>query len=141
MTGLPITASRVVAVLLADGWHHISPGTFTVGTLTFGADGADGGLGYHFEEAKAGNLYGPVTLAGPLSAVLAVRQVATGRRRSSHHTADHVAGASGRAAADRRSPGDHGSSPLSIAGDRSAHRQAQAVVPITEVAPRVERMR
>jgi len=127
MTGLPITASRVVAVLLADGWHHISPGTFTVGTLTFGADGADGGLGYHFEEAKAGNLYGPVTLAGPLSAVLAVRQVATGRRRPSQ--ADRVAGASGKATAE---PATH---------RRAAHRQAQAVVPITEVAPRAEHVR
>ena len=79
MTDLPVNAARVVAVLLADGWHDITPGSFAVGTLTFGADAAGDGLGYYFEEATSTSPYGPPTFAGPLSAVLAVRQAASRR--------------------------------------------------------------
>jgi hypothetical protein len=79
MTVLPVDAARVVAVLLADGWHHIRPGSFSVGALPFGPDGAGDGLGYYFEEATSASPYGPATFAGPLSAVLAMRQAAQGR--------------------------------------------------------------
>jgi hypothetical protein len=74
MSNLPVNAARVVAVLLADGWHHITPGSFTVGTLAFGPEGAGDELGYDFEEAASTSPYGPATFAGPLSAVLAMRQ-------------------------------------------------------------------
>ena len=69
---------KVDAVLLADGWHKIALGSFTVGALSFG-DGDHGVLGYRFEEISDASLYRSATLAGPLSAVLAVRQV-TSRR-------------------------------------------------------------
>jgi hypothetical protein len=68
----------VDAVLLADGWHKIALGSFTVGALSFG-DGDHGVLGYRFEEISDASLHRSATLAGPLSAVLAVRQV-TSRR-------------------------------------------------------------
>ena len=75
------TTDTVVAVLLADGWHHIVPGSFQVAQLSFGT-GADPGVpGYRFEEADTASPYGPATLAGPLTALLAVRQAATSR----HH--------------------------------------------------------
>jgi hypothetical protein len=80
MTSTEITAATVVAVLLADGWHRITPGSFHVAPLNFGA-GADPGVpGYRFEEADTASPYGPATLAGPLTALLAVRQAATSRR-------------------------------------------------------------
>ena len=74
------TTDTVVAVLLADGWHHIVPGSFQVAQLSFGT-GADPGVpGYRFEEADTASPYGPATLAGPLTALLAVRHAATSRR-------------------------------------------------------------
>jgi hypothetical protein len=80
MTSTDIATATVVAVLLADGWHQIAPGSFHVGPLCFDA-GADPGVpGYRFEEANTASPYGPVTLAGPLTAMLAVRQAATSRR-------------------------------------------------------------
>jgi hypothetical protein len=85
-TGPPITASRVVAVLLADGWHHITPGSFSVGQLDFGTDDVRGGLGYRFEKAEPGNPYGPATYAGPFGAVLALRQIASARRPEVAHS-------------------------------------------------------
>jgi hypothetical protein len=67
---------RVVAVLLADGWHRIVPGSFRTGPLGFGA-GADHGVpGFRFEEADGGRPYQPTALAGPLDSIIAVRQVA-----------------------------------------------------------------
>ena len=80
MTSTDIATATVVAVLLADGWHRIAPGSFHVGPLRFDA-GADPGVpGYRFEEADTASPYGPATLAGPLTAVLAVRQAAVSRR-------------------------------------------------------------
>jgi hypothetical protein len=74
-------ATRVVAVLLADGWHRIVPGSFWVGPLDFGA-GADLGVpGFRFEEADAGRPYQPTVLAGPLGSIIAVRQVTPAVRR------------------------------------------------------------
>jgi hypothetical protein len=70
-----VVPAKVVAVLLADGWHHVSPGSFTVGTLGFGTHDDIGMLGYSFEEADNSGPYGPAVLAGRLDALLAVRQV------------------------------------------------------------------
>ena len=69
----------VVAVLLADGWHPIVPGSFTIGPLGFGAGPDPGAPGFRFQEADAGRPYQPTTLAGPLDSIIAVRQV-TSRR-------------------------------------------------------------
>ena len=79
MTNTRITTATVVAVLLADGWHRIVPGSFQVAPLSFGP-GDPGVPGYRFEEADTASPYGPATLAGPLTALLAVRQAATSRR-------------------------------------------------------------
>jgi hypothetical protein len=76
-----VTAGRVVAVLLADGWHRIVRGTFSVGPLGLGA-GADLGVpGFWFEEADAGSPNQPTVLAGPLDSIIAVRQVPPAVRR------------------------------------------------------------
>ena len=76
---LPVAPEKVDAVLLADGWHKVALGSFTVGALGFG-DGVDRGVpGYRFEEISNGSLHHSATLAGPLDALLAVRQV-TSRR-------------------------------------------------------------
>ena len=74
MSGISIAPAKVVAVLLADGWHRIVRGSFSVGPLGFGAGGGPGALGFCFEEADAGSPYRPTTLAGPLDSILAVRQ-------------------------------------------------------------------
>ena len=76
---LPVTPATVVAVLLADGWHQVASGSFTIGALSFGDADDRGVLGYRFEEISDASLHRSATLAGPLSAVLAVRQV-TSRR-------------------------------------------------------------
>ena len=78
-TQRPLVApEKVDAVLLADGWHKVSLGSFTVGALGFGG-GDHSVAGYRFEEISDASLHRSATLAGPLSAVLAVRQV-TSRR-------------------------------------------------------------
>ena len=78
-----IAATKVVAVLLADGWHRIVPGSFSVGTLSFEAEAGPGTPGFRFEEeADAGRPYRPATLAGPLGSIIAVRQVTPARRRT-----------------------------------------------------------
>ena len=71
---LSVANGNVVGVLLADGWHKVTSGTFTVGPLGFGDGDGRGMLGYRFEELDDGSPYGPVTLAGPLEALLAIRQ-------------------------------------------------------------------
>jgi len=78
-TQRPLVApEKVDAVLLADGWHKVSLGSFTVGALGFGG-GDHSVAGYRFEEVSDTSLHRSATLAGPLAAVLAVRQV-TARR-------------------------------------------------------------
>jgi len=75
MSGHENFAGRVVAVLLADGWHRIEPGSFSVGSLDFGV-GVDLGVpGFRFEEADAGRPYQPTVLAGPVDSIIAVREV------------------------------------------------------------------
>jgi len=81
MSDNEVAAARVVAVLLADGWHRIIPGSFSVGPLGFGT-GADLGVpGFRFAEADAGRPYQPTMLAGPLNSIIAVRQVTPAVRR------------------------------------------------------------
>ena len=82
MSGNEIAGARVVAVLLADGWHRIVPGSFSVGTLRFEAEADPGTLGFRFEEeADPASPYRPAVVAGPLDSLLAVRQVpAAGRQ-------------------------------------------------------------
>jgi hypothetical protein len=69
------SSAAVVAVLLSDGWHRATLGSFTIGPLSLGDYTAPDTLGYRFEEADDTNPYGPAILAGPIDAVLAVRQV------------------------------------------------------------------
>ncbi len=75
MSDNDVAGGRVVAVLLADGWHRIVPGSFRVGPLSFGAEAGSGTPGFRFEEADAGRPYQPTVLAGPLDGIIAVRQV------------------------------------------------------------------
>ena len=82
MSGTPhllVAPEKVVAVLLADGWHKIVSGSFPVGALGLSHNDDRGELGYCFEEIGTTSLDKSATLAGPLDAVLAVRQV-TSRR-------------------------------------------------------------
>ena len=76
-----VAAATVVAVLLADGWHRIVPGSFRAGPLSFGAEAGPGTPGFRFEEADAGRPYQPTVLAGPLDSIIAVRQVTPAVRR------------------------------------------------------------
>ena len=81
MSDNDVAAGRVVAVLLADGWHRIVRGSFSVGRQSFGV-GADLGVpGFRFEEADTGSPYQPTALAGPLDSIIAVRQVTPAVRR------------------------------------------------------------
>jgi hypothetical protein len=69
-------AARTVAVLLADGWHRVVRGSFSVGRQSFGAGAELGMPGFGFEEADSGSPYQPTVLAGPLDSIIAVRQAA-----------------------------------------------------------------
>jgi hypothetical protein len=81
MSDNDVAVGRVVAVLLADGWHRIVPGSFRVGPLNFEAEAGPGTPGFRFEEADAGRPYQPTVLAGPLDSIIAVRQVTPAVRR------------------------------------------------------------
>ena len=81
MSDNDMAAGRVVAVLLADGWHRIVPGSFRVGPLSLEAEAGPGTPGFRFEEADAGRPYQPTVLAGPLDSIIAVRQVTPALRR------------------------------------------------------------
>jgi hypothetical protein len=83
MSGNDVVGARVVAVLLADGWHTIIPGSFRVGSLSFEAETGPGTPGFRFEEADAGRPYQPTVMAGPLHSIIAVRQVTPAVRRIS----------------------------------------------------------
>jgi hypothetical protein len=72
---LRVTPETVVAVLLADGWHQVASGSFTIAALSFGEPDGRGVLGYRFEEISEASPYGPAAMAGPLEALLAVRQI------------------------------------------------------------------
>ena len=80
MSGITIAPAKVAAVLLADGWHRVVRGSFTVGALGLD-DGADPDTpGFCFEEADNGSPYRPAALAGPLTSILAVRQAGSAAR-------------------------------------------------------------
>ena len=53
---LPVAPAEVVAVLLADGRHRVTRGSFTVGALGFSDDDDRGVPGCGFEEI--GSSYG-----------------------------------------------------------------------------------
>ena len=86
---LPMTPATVVAVLLADGWHQVASGSFTIGALSFGGADDRGVLGYRFEEITEASPYGPAAMTGPLEALLAVRHITP---RGPHHWPQAVAG-------------------------------------------------
>jgi hypothetical protein len=75
MSEVTIAPGRVVAVLLADGWHQVARGSFSIGTLAGEVDAGVGTPSFRFEEASTGSPYGPAVLVGPLGSILAVRQV------------------------------------------------------------------
>ena len=75
-----VAATNVVAVLLADGWHRIVRGSFSVAPLGFGAGAGLGGPGFRFEETEGGSLHQPTVLAGPLESIIAVRQATSAVR-------------------------------------------------------------
>jgi hypothetical protein len=91
---LPVAPEKVGAVLLADGWHRVALGSFTVGVLDFSQEGQRGVLGYRFEEIGTTSPYESAMLTGPLDAVLAVRQV-TARRPLREQAADRPWSANG----------------------------------------------
>jgi hypothetical protein len=94
----------VDAVLFADGWHKVALESFTVGALGFG-DGGGGVLGYRFEEISEGSLHRPATLAGPLDAVLAVRQVTSRRPLQQQGAMGQAWSPNGHAAVRKHPPG------------------------------------
>ena len=59
-----LAAPRVVAVLLADGWHRVVSSSFSIGPLGVGASADLGVPGFRFEEADDGRPYQPTVLAG-----------------------------------------------------------------------------
>ena len=75
MNGSDVAGATVVAVLLADGWHTIVPGSFRTGPLSFECGDGPGTPGFRFAEADAGRPYQPTVLAGPLGSIIAVREV------------------------------------------------------------------
>jgi hypothetical protein len=81
MSDNEVAAARVVAVLLADGWHQIVPGSFSIGPQDLGACADPGVPGFLFAEADAGRRCQPTMLAGPVDSIIAVRQVNPAVRR------------------------------------------------------------
>jgi hypothetical protein len=84
MNNIDLAAGRVVSVLLADGWHAIVPGSFSVGRLGFGSGTGPGVPGFQFEECDGSSPYRPKVLAGPLGSIVAVRQAAPAAHRVGH---------------------------------------------------------
>jgi hypothetical protein len=80
MSDNEVAAARVVAVLLADGWHRLVRGSFRVGPLSFGAEAGPGTPGFRFEEADADRPYQPIVLVDPLDSIIAVWQVTPASR-------------------------------------------------------------
>lgn len=86
MSDSTVATAKVVAVLLSDGWHHVIPGSFSVGALRFGAETDHlGQLGFCFDEADANSpCHRPGVVAGPLDSILAVRQITSAVRHLGH---------------------------------------------------------
>jgi hypothetical protein len=58
-----------------DPRRKVASGSFTIGALSFGDADDRGVLGYRFEEITEASPYSPAAMAGPLEALLAVRQI------------------------------------------------------------------
>jgi hypothetical protein len=99
---LPVALEKVDAILLADGWHKVALGSFAVGALGFGNRGVPG---YRFEEISNGSLHHSATLAGPLDAVLVVRQVTSRRPLQQQGSIGQRWSSNGRTSASRHPPG------------------------------------
>ena len=99
-----VAPEKVDAVLLADGWHKVSLGSFTVGALGFGG-GDHSVAGYRFEEISESSLHRSATLAGPLDAVLAVRQVTSRRPLHQQGAMDQAWSPNGHATVGQHPPG------------------------------------
>jgi len=82
MSNVAITPARVVAALLADGWHQVVPGSFSVGPLILGDEAGPGELGFSFEEPDRGSPYRPPSVIGPLKSIQAVREVGSPGRQA-----------------------------------------------------------
>jgi hypothetical protein len=78
MSNVIAVNDNVVAVLLADGWHQIVPGSFSVGPLSLDAPIEQARPGFRFDETLVGSPYRPTSLAGPLDSIIAVKQVDRG---------------------------------------------------------------
>jgi hypothetical protein len=102
---LLVAAEKVAAVLLADGWHRVAAGSFMVGPFGFGGGDDRGVLGYRFEEISDASLHASATLAGPLEAVLAVRQVTSRRALQELSPTGQGWSPNGRARVPRHPPG------------------------------------
>lgn len=88
---LHINVDKITQVLLADGWHDVSRGTFVIDAYEFmdaepdspdhdafvllggGRDGLITSHGFEFVEKKHLSEGGDVVTTGPMTAVLAVR--------------------------------------------------------------------
>ena len=77
-----LTAGSVVAVLLADGWHPIVRGSFSLAPLALSAGAELGVPGFRFEEIDVGSASRPTVLAGPVNSIIAVRQAAAAAWRT-----------------------------------------------------------
>jgi hypothetical protein len=71
---LDIETDTVIAVLLADGWHHVEQTSFEVGPYQYGREAATGHDGsWGFEACEWLTNTDLITLSGPLTSILAVR--------------------------------------------------------------------
>ena len=102
---LLVAPEKVDAVLLAEGWHKVALGSFTIGALGFGDRDEGGVLGYRFEEISESSLHRSATLAGPLDAVLAVRQVTSRRPLHQQGAMDQAWSPNGHATVGQHPPG------------------------------------
>ncbi|HKD87824.1 MAG TPA: hypothetical protein VKB62_04780 [Streptosporangiaceae bacterium] len=93
MSNVIAANDTVVAVLLADGWHQVVPGSFWVGPLGLVAHIELARPGFRFDETRDGSPHRPASVAGPLDSIIAVRQV--NRGLSPSQDAVSIAGARG----------------------------------------------
>lgn len=74
---LNVELDQVHAVLLADGWHELDPGTLSLGPYEFFADGLSLHRGGNSGTCPTGfefNEVGGTRIAGPLTSILAYRR-------------------------------------------------------------------
>jgi hypothetical protein len=68
---LDIPMDKVSAVLLSDGWHVITPGSFALETYSYKR--ADGLAMYSTQESGFRIVDGTGTVCGPITSILAIR--------------------------------------------------------------------